>query len=195
MAVQHHVAAGIDIAAVALVLAGLCWLVTALSSGTRLAGVGMVVLAWWLLRYDIARRTVLQTGLTRFIAVCLLSGYVWLGIGGVLSWRFGGVLAGPYYDAMLHSVFVGFVFAMIFGHAPIILPAILGRDGSPYHPAFYGPLLLLHLSLLLRIAGDLSGWWPGRQWGGLLNAMAILFFLIILAQVLRTADYPRRCHK
>jgi len=83
-------------------------------------------------QYDIARRTVWRTGLTRFIAVCLRSGYGWLSVGGVLTWRFASVLAGPYYDAMLHAIFVGFVVTMIFGHAPIILPAILGRTTSPY---------------------------------------------------------------
>jgi hypothetical protein len=134
-------------------------------------------------RYDMARRMVRQTGCTRFIAVCLLSGYVWLGVGGVLHWRFGGVFAGPYYDAMLHTVFFGFVFAMIFGHAPMILPAILRRPPS-YHPAFYVPLVLLRASLLLRVVGDVVGWWPGHQWGGLLNAVAVLLFLIILAGVL-----------
>ena len=150
----------------------------------RVTGVGMVALAWWLLRYDIARRTVRQTGLTRFIAVCLLSGYIWLGVGGGLTWHFGGVLAGPYYDAMLHTVFVGFVFAMIFGHAPIILPAILDRFPAPYHPTFYVSLLLLHASLLLRVVGDLVPWWPGRPWGGLGNALAVLLFLVTLASML-----------
>jgi len=106
-------------------------------------------------------------------------------VGGLLTWRFASVLAGPYYDAMLHTVFVGFVFAMIFGHAPIIIPAILDRTTSPYHPALYVPLLLLQASLLLRVVGDLLGWWPGRQWGGLLNALAVLLFLITLGRVLR----------
>ena len=171
--------------AVSIVLAGLLLLTTAFVAGVRLTGVGMVVLAWWLLRYDIARRTIRQTGLTRFIAVCLLSGYGWLGVGGALTWSFAGIMAGPYYDAMLHTVFVGFVFAMIFGHAPIIVPAILGRTPSPYHPALYGPLVLLHISLLLRVTGDLMSWWPGRQWGGLLNALAILLFVSTLAWTLR----------
>jgi hypothetical protein len=114
-------------------------------------------------------------------AYCL-AGYAWLGVGGVLTWHFAGILAGPYYDAMLHTVFVGFVFAMIFGHAPIILPAILGQTTSLYQPALYVPLLLLHASLLLRVVGDLMGWWPGRQWGGLLNALAVLLFLLTLAR-------------
>ena len=95
---------------------------------------------------------------------------MFLGLLALLTALWGG----PYYDAMLHTVFVGFVLAMIFGHAPIILPAILGQTTSPYHPAFYAPLGLLHASLLLRTVGDLVGWWPGRRWGGLFNAMAVL---------------------
>jgi hypothetical protein len=168
--------------AVSILLAGLLLLAVGLAYGGRVIGLGMLALAWWLLQYDIARRTVWQTGLTRFIAVCLLSGYVWLGVGGALTWFFAGILAGPYYDAMLHTVFVGFVFAMIFAHAPIILPAILGRTTSPYQPALYVPLFLLHASLLLRVVGDLMGWGPGRQWGGLLNALAVLLFLITLVR-------------
>jgi hypothetical protein len=167
--------------ALAIFLAGLLLQPVNFVQGVRVTGVGMLALTWWLLRYDLARRTVRQTGVTRFMAVCLLSGYVWLGVGGVLTWSFGGVFAGPYYDAMLHTVFVGFVFAMIFGHAPMIIPAILGRVVSPYHPILYAPLLVLHASLLLRVIGDLAGWWPARQWGGLVNAIAVLLFLSILA--------------
>jgi len=179
LSVLHH---GLFLLAVSIFLAGLLLLALGWASGGYVTGVGMVALAWWLLQYDMARRTIRQTGLTRFIAVCLLSGYAWLGVGGALTWRFAGILAGPYYDAMLHTVFVGFVFAMIFGHAPIILPAILGRTTSPYQPALYVPLLLLHASLLLRVLGDLIGWWPGRQWGGLLNALAVLLFLLTLTR-------------
>jgi len=179
LSVLHH---GLFLLAVSALLAGLLLLALGLASGGPVTGAGMIALACWLLQYDMARRTVWQTGLTRFIAVCLLSGYAWLGVGGVLTWRFAGILAGPYYDAMLHTVFVGFVFAMVFGHAPIILPAILGQITSPYHRALYVPLLLLHASLLLRVVGDLLGWWPGRQWGGLLNALAVLLFLLTLVR-------------
>lgn len=77
---------------------------------------------------------------------------------------------------MLHAVFVGFVMAMIFGHAPIIFPAITGK-AMPFRPVFYSHLSLLHLSLLLRLSGDLMVWLPGRQWGGLLNGVAILLFV------------------
>jgi hypothetical protein len=149
--------------------------------GGRLAGVGMIALALWLLRYDIARRTVRQQRLTRYIAWCLLLGYVWLGVSGALRLIYAGASGGPYYDALLHAVFIGFVFSMILGHAPIILPAVLGRPLA-YSASMYAALLLLHLSLVVRLAGDLVwGLWV-RQWGGMLNVIAILLFLGLTAR-------------
>jgi hypothetical protein len=145
-------------------------------AGIRVIGAAMVALAAWLGLYDIARRTVRRSGLTRFIAAALLSGYAWLGASGLLALWWGEVAAGPPYDAMLHALFLGFVFSMIFGHAPMILPAVLGVSVS-YRPAFYAHLALLHASLVLRILGDLGPWLPGRRWGGLLNVLAVALFL------------------
>ncbi|MFN8625013.1 MAG: hypothetical protein U0587_03355 [Candidatus Binatia bacterium] len=145
-------------------------------AGARVIGVALLALTAWLLRHDIARRTVRQSGLTRYVAVCLLSGYVWLGFGGIVALLAGRVVAGLPYDAILHAIFVGFVFAMIFGHAPIILPAVAGVP-VPFRPAFYSHLALLHLSLLLRVGGDLVAALTYRQWGGLLNVVAILLFM------------------
>ncbi len=152
--------------------------------GARVAGIGMIALALWLLRYDIARRTVRQTGLTRYIALALLAGYAWLLIGGALRVALGSVTSGAQYDALLHSVFLGFVFSMIFGHAPIILPAVLGR-ALRYSPLFLAHLALLHLSLVLRVAGDLGGLLALRQWGGMFNVLAALLFLFSTARALR----------
>ncbi len=169
-----------------LFLVGLIASTIAYDLGVRLAGLGMIGLALWLLRYDVARHTVRKADLARFIAVCLLSGYAWLAAGGLMASIFGGVAAGPRYDAMLHAIFLGFVFSMIFGHAPIIFPAVLGAPPA-YHPSFYLPLVLLHLSLALRVVGDLTPWWAGRQLGGLLNAVALLLFLVNTARTIRSA--------
>ncbi|NJN82422.1 MAG: hypothetical protein HC802_09200 [Caldilineaceae bacterium] len=144
--------------------------------GVRLAGVGLVLLAVWLLRYDIASRRIKAGGQARYIALCLLSGYVWLVVGGLLMVLYGGVSAGPIYDAMLHSIFLGFVFAMIFAHAPIVFPAVLERSFH-YSPRLYSQLILLQITLVLRMAGDLLLWPPGRLWGGLLNVLVLLLFL------------------
>jgi len=77
------------------------------------------------------------------------------------------------YDAALHAVFVGFVFSMVFGHAPVIFPAVL-RVAVPYHPSFYVPLALLHGSLAVRLAGDAAARYDWTRAGGLLNALANL---------------------
>jgi hypothetical protein len=149
--------------------------------GVRLAGLGLLGLALWLLRYDIAWRSLDRPGRPRFMALCLLSGHAWLGAGGLLWLLLGDrFVAGAAYDAMLHAVFVGFVFSMIFGHAPIILPAVLGV-ALPFRRAFYLHWALLQASLLLRIGGDLAGWGAGQRWGGLGNAAAVLLFLVLSA--------------
>jgi hypothetical protein len=126
--------------------------------GLRFLGATLAALAVWLLRQDVARRTVLQSGLTRFIAVCLLSGYVWLLLGGVLlAWQ---PASGFVMDAVLHAVFVGFVLAMVFGHAPIIFPAVV-RVALPYHAAFYLPLA--GLASVAAVAGVRWARWHGRM--------------------------------
>jgi hypothetical protein len=171
---------------IVLVLLGALGLTALLPEvGVRVIGAAMLALAVWLGRFDIARRTVRQSGLTRFIAIALLAGYGWLGVAGALALHAGAVAAGGAYDAMLHAVFLGFVFSMIFGHAPVIFPAVLGV-GVAYRPAFYAHLVLLHASVAVRIAGDLVPWLAGRRWGGLGNALAIgLFFASTLYSVLR----------
>ena len=166
-----------------LFLTGVAVSLINLSLSTRLAGVAMLGLSAWLLRFDIARRTIRQVGLPRYAAVCLLTGYVWLGLGGVLAVSFGAMAAGVYYDAYLHTIFVGFVISMIFGHAPIIFPSVLQLPIT-YKPVFYVPLALLHISLLARILGDLLQAQTIRLWGGLFNGIAILLFLVITAGVI-----------
>lgn len=144
--------------------------------GLRLSGLGMLAMALWLARYDLARRTVKQKGLTRFIAGNLLAGYFWLAVAGVAWLWFGDNLTTFHYDIMLHAVFLGFVFSMIFAHAPVIFPSVIKRS-LPYRRAFYLHTILLHLSLVLRIGGDLFGAYPAYQWGGLLNVLAVLVFV------------------
>ncbi|MBI5711596.1 MAG: hypothetical protein HZC42_15025 [Candidatus Eisenbacteria bacterium] len=162
---------------VAVLLAGLALSLVAFAPGLRVAGAGAVALGLWLLRHDLARRTIRARGVTRYIAACLLPGYAWLVFAGALWLAFPARFdAGPLYDAMLHAVLVGFVFSMIFGHAPIILPALTGAQVA-FHPRFYGHVALLHAGLIVRIAGDLAGAATLRQWGGLANVAAILMFL------------------
>jgi hypothetical protein len=110
------------------------------------------------------------------MAVCLLVGYVWLALAGVLMAVFSPLESGLRYDAALHSFFLGFVFSMIFGHAPVIFPAVLVLQPS-FRLTFYSHVALLHLAVLLRVGSDVAKWGPGRQWGGIASALAIGLFL------------------
>ncbi|MFN2308518.1 MAG: hypothetical protein ABR553_02110 [Gammaproteobacteria bacterium] len=158
--------------------------------GVPLYGLGLLALAAWLLRQDIARRTVRERGQTRFIAVCLLSGYLWLAVGGLILLVAGG-FQGRGYDAALHALLLGFVFSMVFGHAPIIFPAVV-RVRMPWQPSAYLPLSVLHASLAVRLAGDALGQVALIAWGGLLNALALaLFIAVTLASVIRGARRSR----
>ena len=126
-------------------------------------GAVLVLLALWLAAFDLARVTVRQSGLPRYVAVCLLAGYFWLAVGGAL------MALSLSYDAALHAIFVGFVFSMVFGHAPVILPAVL-RVRFPYSAFLYLPLVLLHASLALRVAASTEI----GAWG---NAAAVALFI------------------
>lgn len=170
---------------VGLVLTGAAATLRDEEAGLALFSGGLLALATWLWRHDIAQRNWRRPGLTGFIALCLLSGYAWLGAAGLLG-LLGGFLPGhPWRDATLHAVTLGFIFAMIFGHAPIIFPAVL-RVKIPWHPAVYLPLALLHASLAWRVAGTLAGRFGMTSDGGMANAIALLvFILVMLGSVLR----------
>jgi hypothetical protein len=163
---------------VVLLCAGVLVAVHVPEVGIRVAGGAMLGLAAWLARYDIARRTVRIPGVTRFIALCLLIGYVWLAVAGGLWLVLGPVTSGSGHDAMLHALFLGFVMSMVFGHAPVILPSVL-RVPLPYRPWFHLHLGVLHVGLVLRVvAGDLLGNQTAWQWGGVLGVVAIALFLV-----------------
>jgi hypothetical protein len=180
------------VAAAALVGAGAVLSLRVESVGVRILGGGLLATATWLARNDVARRTVRQRGLTRFMAVALLGGYVWLAIGGVLGIALAPAAPGVRYDGMLHAVFLGFVLSMVFAHAPVIFPAILGVP-LRYRSTFYVHVALLHASLSLRLTGDLvddlARW---RVWGGLLNAACLALFVLNTASATIASTDRRR---
>ncbi len=176
-------------AGVAVLGAGLALTLAWPAAGWGVTGLGWLWLGAWLMRHDLARRTVRQAGLPRFIALCLLAGYGWLMLGGGL-WVWTALTlpappaAGLLYDALVHTLLVGFVFSMIFGHAPIILPTLAGRAVA-YHPVLYAPVTALHLALVLRVAGDLTGQRAWQQWGGLVNVLMLPLFLGLMVWAVR----------
>ncbi len=172
------------VGAVLIFLVGATISIWTSQSGVRVGGIGLLAMTLWLVTFDIARRTVRQHGITRFMAAGLLAGYAWLGVGGLLWLVFGYHVDDHVYDAQLHAVFLGFVLSMIFAHAPVIVPTVVRRP-LPYRSAFYGPLALLHVSLVLRIVGgDAAGSQAAWQIGGVLNEVALLGFVGVTASTL-----------
>jgi hypothetical protein len=156
----------------ALMLLGAAWCAVSAVEGGVLYGISLALLACWLVAFDIARRTVVAQGLSRYMAVCLLTGYGWLFVSGV-AWC-ATALGLPWRDAALHSLGLGFIFSMIMGHAPVILPAV-ARVKVQFGGWFYLPLAALHLSLALRLATTDIG---QRVTGAMLNAGSIVLFVL-----------------
>jgi hypothetical protein len=155
---------------VALVLTG------AFLASAHLEAPGLAGLSLWMLRYDVLKRGWAQGGLPRYMAAALWTGYTWLALGAGFLWAWGSglVLA---WDAALHSVFLGFMFAMIFAHAPVIFPAVSGL-GLRWHKGHYAHLGLLSLALALRVAPALGAPLAFKRHGSLCAALALLIFLL-----------------
>ncbi len=181
----ERLALSVAIALVAASLAALCWP----DWGFRLFGVALLAQVAWLLRYDVATKTIRAKGMTRYIAACLLAGYAWLAVAGAVWLSAGAVLDGFAYDAVLHAVFLGFVMSMIMAHAPLILPAVL-RIRLPYRPIMYVPAVLLHAALVVRVIGDAMGSVAVVQVGGVGNVVAILLFIVVAAGSAIAAAFP-----
>ncbi len=188
---------------ISLYLLGLLLTIWLPGLGLGILGFGQLLLAQWLFTFDLARHTIRRNGLPRFTAACLLTGYFWLALSGALSLYYGLIWpafvapdgwllfapsAGLIYDAILHSLLLGFVIGMIFGHAPIIFPAVM-RIRITYRPRFYSHLALLQISVALRVASDLAGSSPGRKWAGTLNVITLLLFLL---NTITSVRFPNR---
>ncbi|MBK8170856.1 MAG: hypothetical protein IPK60_11015 [Sandaracinaceae bacterium] len=141
----------------------------------RLTGCAFVLLGLWGMRFDLARRTVSKSGLPRYAAIAVLLAMSWLVVSGALFLSNSRLVAGSLYDASLHAVFVGFVFSMVFAHAPIILPAV-AKIEIPFRAAFYFPLVLLHTGLLARVTGDVTDHLNLRVAGSVASASALPIF-------------------
>jgi hypothetical protein len=148
-------------------------------SGAPLTAAGLLGLAFWLLRYDIARRTIYQHGQPGYSACAILAGHAWLAVAGIvlLSERSGAVVFS--YDAAVHAIAIGFVLSMLFGHAPIILPAVTGLRVR-FSRVAYVPLGLLHISVMIRVMSDLLGLMDLRAASGVLTIVALAGYAAVL---------------
>jgi hypothetical protein len=181
-----------------VVLVGLAILASSSSwlergESSRVTGACLSLVGAWQLRYDVARRTLFLPGLPRYAAVGILAGAAWLLVGGALLCASGLPAGGGARDAVLHTLFVGHVLSMVLAHAPIVLPAV-AKVTFRYRPALFGPLALLHATLVLRVVGDLAGVAALRTWGTIGNVTALGAFVVtvLVSSVTRPRSRARQ---
>ena len=168
------------VAGMAGLATGAAWSIVAPGWGGAIFGASLVILAGWGLAFDIARRTIMMTGASRYMAACLLAGYGWLGIGGV-AWIATFLGLASAYDMAMHAIGLGFVFDMVMAHALVILPAV-AKIRLAYRPVFYLGFGLMQVSLVLRLFGaPLED--SLQAVGSALNAVAILVFALTIVGV------------
>lgn len=152
--------------------------------GAYAAAVSLTGAALWLLKYDMAKHSLKKPGISFYSGLLLITGYFWLIITGIFFAL--GAYFGSYYDASIHSFFIGFVFLMIFAHAPVILPAVLKLNISPFGRSLYIWYGLLNVTLLWRVLCILPEIAPSKMWAGMFNGIVIIGFfvnMIILARL------------
>lgn len=166
-------------AALALGLIGPLITLWEVDAGVRILGAALLLAPFWLVHRDVARRTVRTEGVARFAAAGILTAYAWLAASGafMLVWA---LEPGLHYDAVVHAFFIGFVFTAIIAHEPMIAPSVTGLRFA-YTPLLYLPLILLDGALIVRIVADLGEWGDVRRWSGMVQAVAIVLFLMLSA--------------
>lgn len=151
--------------------------------GKYLSSLSLILTAVWLLKFDIATKNIRKEGMFRYLGILLMTSYIWLIVtAAIFLVESNSMLV---YEAGLHSFFLGFVFSMIFAHAPIILPGIIGTNIKVFRPLLYLWFYILQVSLLVRLIGDLLGSYETRQITSIFNGIAILGFFVSIFIIVR----------
>ncbi|MGM0580996.1 MAG: hypothetical protein ACQETL_09980 [Bacteroidota bacterium] len=147
--------------------------------GSRITGILIALIALWLLRFDMAKKSVKKKGEYRYIGLGLIVGFVWLLVHALIMVFMENHPL--YYDLWVHSFFLGFAFSMIWAHAPIIFPAVVKVKRLIYHPVLYIPWLLFQLSLIGRVWASFAENIEFRQIFGVANGWIILLMFLSMA--------------
>lgn len=156
-------------------------------TGSFVSGAALAAISGWLMRFDLVGISIRKIGLTRFVAIALLCGYISMLLTGVLVISLDNQPMA--YDAIVHVFFLGFVFSMIFAHGPVILPGVLGISAKPYHKILYLWLILLHASWLVRIYADIYFQLGLRKYSGIITAIAIVGYFATIATLTAKSLY------
>ena len=158
--------------------------------GNEILGLAGVLLAVWLLYFDMAKVAAKKDNQFRYIGIGLRMGYVWLMLHGlILLFLEGQVL---FYDLLLHTFFLGFTFSMIWAHAPIVFPLIFGIRETPYHPILWWGWGIFQLTLAGRIVSSAFELMEWRKFFGVANGWVIIGMFALMAGIVVWKIYSLR---
>ncbi|HET8860953.1 hypothetical protein [Marivirga sp.] len=147
--------------------------------GSRITGILIACIAFWLLRFDMARKSIKKKGEYQYIGLGLIVAFVWLLVHALIMVFMENHAL--YYDLWVHSFFLGFAFSMICAHAPIIFPAVVKVKRLIYHPMLYIPWALFQLSLIGRLWFAFIENFELRKLFGIVNGWIIMLMFLSMA--------------
>ena len=141
------------------------------------------------IRYDMSLWAKGSAGpLHRFLQRTLAVAYAWLILAAMAmigsSYLPGAVMK----DVLFHLMGLGFIFTMILAHAPLILPAAIGKLPPVSAPAV--PFVAFQLVTAVRILADLcvAKWTAPWMWTGWTSGILHLaLFIVYVALVFRSS--------
>lgn len=142
----------------------------------------LLFIALWLSYFDIAKLLLFKKGRFSYIAAGIFTAYFWLVIHAFTSLT--AVDSAFQYDLYIHTFFLGFVFSMIWAHAPIIFPLLFTSNISLYHPSLWVVWLIYQLSLLGRLWSAFYSFADLRLLYGQINGYSILAILLTMATII-----------
>ncbi|GEM_PF-1158082 len=101
--------------------------------------------------------------LQKYVSKHVMVAYAWLMVGCAFGVAYSIQAPGFIYDAVIHSLMVGYVGSMLLAHGPVILPTVTGRKINQSTLTLI-PLILILVSNVFRISGDF-------QLGGVIQAI------------------------
>lgn len=155
-------------------------------------GIATLFLAIGCIRFDMTlwtKRAVHQ--LHSFLRRTLMVGYVWFllfAISMIGSSHLSGAVTK---DVMFHLAGLGFIFTMILAHAPLILPAAIGKLPPSSAPVI--PFVIFQICTVIRLVADILveksvSLWVWSGWiTGVLHLATLMIYMALVIRSLESA--------
>ncbi len=143
----------------------------------------LLALAAYIVRSE---KFIFEGGIKGYLSWHLAAAYAWAFLGfALVAIAYFAEKPQTYFDPAVHAIAIGFVLGMIYAHAPVVAPAILGRRFVEAELSLI-PLALLTLANAMRILGALAKTGPVVGYSGLVVVLSLLALAGMLMRAIRS---------